>query len=121
MTALRNNSQGGVWRCSATPPDSQLPAPCYSLGAGSDCLVYTATRNHSIEKNPPRPATATLGWFETRGFGFIEADDDGTDIFVHIATFDQAGLDDPGRRDGLVFTRKTRTPGRFAVMNLWPA
>ena len=44
-------------------------------------------------------ATGTVKWFNaTKGFGFIEPESGGKDVFVHITAVQSAGL--PGLDDG---------------------
>lgn len=39
-------------------------------------------------------ATGTVKWFNaTKGYGFIEREDGGQDVFVHVSAVEQAGMD----------------------------
>ena len=65
-------------------------------------------------------ATGTVKWFnEQKGYGFIQPDEGGKDVFVHISAVEQAGL------RGLVKGQKisyeiqaNRRTGKEAAANL---
>jgi len=48
------------------------------------------TRGYALEK---KMATGTVKWFNgQKGFGFIQPNDGGNDVFVHISAVERAGL-----------------------------
>jgi cold shock protein len=57
-------------------------------------------------------ATGTVKWFNgQKGFGFIQPDDGGQDVFVHISAVERAGLSDlrEGQKVSYEITADRRT------------
>jgi CspA family cold shock protein len=49
-------------------------------------------------------ATGTVKWFNaTKGYGFIEPDGGGKDVFIHISAVEKAGLSDLREGDKVSF------------------
>jgi CspA family cold shock protein len=63
-------------------------------------------------------ASGTVKWFNgTKGFGFIQPDDGGKDVFVHISAVERAGL--RGLDDGQkVEFRVEEERGKLAAVDL---
>ena len=65
-------------------------------------------------------ATGTVKWFNAaKGFGFIQPDDGGTDVFVHVSAVERAGM--RGLDDGQKITYelvKDRKSGKMSADNL---
>lgn len=65
-------------------------------------------------------ATGTVKWFnEQKGYGFIQPDDGGKDIFVHISAVQRSGLQ--GLSDGQKISyelQADRRTGKMAAVNL---
>jgi len=63
-------------------------------------------------------ASGTVKWFNgTKGFGFIQPDDGGKDVFVHISAVERAGLN--GLNEGQKITYEVQQDrGKDAAVNL---
>jgi cold shock protein len=65
-------------------------------------------------------STGTVKWFnEQKGYGFIQPDDGGKDVFVHISAVQRSGLQ--GLQDGQKVTyelQADRRTGKMAAVNL---
>ncbi|MDB5469711.1 MAG: cold-shock DNA-binding domain protein [Caulobacter sp.] len=65
-------------------------------------------------------STGTVKWFNgTKGFGFIQPDEGGADVFVHISAVERAGL--RGLEEGQKITyelEKDKRSGKMSAGNL---
>jgi len=67
--------------------------------------------------------TGTVKWFNTiKGFGFIQPDNGGADVFVHISAVERAGMQSlsEGQKVQFELIRDTRT-GKSSAGNLQAA
>ncbi len=65
-------------------------------------------------------ATGTVKWFNgQKGFGFIQPDEGGADVFVHISAVQSSGLNglDEGQKINYEIVEDSRT-GKSAANNL---
>ena len=64
--------------------------------------------------------TGTVKWFNgTKGFGFIQPDDGGNDVFVHISAVERAGMSSLNEGQKVSFEAKVdKMPGKTSAENL---
>lgn len=65
-------------------------------------------------------ATGTVKWFNpTKGFGFIQPNDGGADVFVHISAVERAGLGSLNEGDKVSFElERDRKSGKMSAGQL---
>jgi CspA family cold shock protein len=95
-----------------SPPDSEwvLQFSTTYIGSGA----------HREEREM---ATGTVKWFNaTKGFGFIQPDAGGVDVFVHISAVERAGMRDlnEGQKISYEIVADKRS-GKSSADNLKPA
>ncbi len=63
-------------------------------------------------------AQGTVKWFNSKkGFGFIQPEDHGSDVFVHISALERAGLNDLREGQRLSYELATNN-GKTSAVNL---
>ena len=67
--------------------------------------------------------TGTVKWFNPqKGFGFIEVEGGGKDVFVHISAVEGSGMNDLREGQKVTFEEgQDARGGRTSAMNLKPA
>jgi cold shock protein len=64
-------------------------------------------------------ATGTVKWFNaTKGFGFIQPDDGGKDVFLHISAVERAGLQSPADGQKVQYELESGRDGRSSAGDL---
>lgn len=64
-------------------------------------------------------STGTVKWFNsTKGYGFIQPDDGGQDVFVHISAVERAGLSTINEGQKLSYDLERGNNGKTAATNL---
>jgi CspA family cold shock protein len=65
-------------------------------------------------------STGTVKWFNsTKGYGFIQPEDGGADVFVHISAVEKAGLRGLNEGQRVEFELQNER-GKTAAVNLKP-
>jgi CspA family cold shock protein len=64
-------------------------------------------------------ANGTVKWFNSsKGFGFIQPESGGKDVFVHISTVERAGLTGLADDQRVTYEVEAGRDGRESAMNL---
>ena len=65
-------------------------------------------------------ATGTVKWFNgTKGFGFIQPDEGGADVFVHISAVERAGMGTLNEGQKVTYElEQDRRSGKMSAGNL---
>jgi CspA family cold shock protein len=64
-------------------------------------------------------ANGTVKWFNaTKGFGFIEPETGGKDVFVHVSAVERSGLTGLADNQKVTFDVETGRDGRESASNL---
>ena len=67
-------------------------------------------------------ATGTVKWFNSqKGYGFIQPESGGADVFVHISAVERAGMDNLNEGQKLSYELEQGQRGRVSAVNLRPA
>jgi CspA family cold shock protein len=68
----------------------------------------------------PKMSTGTVKWFNAqKGFGFIQPDDGGKDVFVHISAVERAGIGNLAEGQKLSFDlQNDARSGKTSACNL---
>ena len=63
--------------------------------------------------------TGTVKWFNaTKGYGFIQPESGGKDVFLHVSAVERAGLQSPADGQRVEFEVETGRDGRSSAANL---
>ena len=64
-------------------------------------------------------ATGTVKWFNpTKGFGFIEPEDGGKDVFLHISALERAGISGLAEGQRISFDVQPSRDGRTSAEDI---
>lgn len=64
-------------------------------------------------------STGTVKWFNAKkGYGFIQPDDGGNDVFVHISAVERSGIDNLNEGQKISYEVQKGQQGKLSAENL---
>jgi CspA family cold shock protein len=106
-------------------PVSDRPAPRPEREGGFQRGPREGGRDGGFAPRPPQNqatgerANGTVKFFnDMKGFGFIQRDDGGEDVFVHISALERSGLGQVTQGDRLGFDIEIDRRGKYSAANL---
>jgi cold shock protein len=101
------------WARDQTPPKIDEPLPSRAKREGSN--------TDSSERRTMQAGTVKF-YNDQKGFGFIQPDDGGKDVFVHATALERAGIRGLHEGQKVSFdTQEDRRTGKIAVGNITAA
>jgi CspA family cold shock protein len=101
-------------------PPRRGPPPARGGGGYDRPQRDSGPRGGGGDRTPAGPGSGVVKWFNTqKGFGFIQPNDGGGDVFVHISAVERAGLRglDEGQAVSYEIEQDRRT-GKASATNL---
>jgi cold shock protein len=96
-----------------------LPQPAYGGVLGPDDTRACALADILNISPEHIMAVGTVKWFNpTKGFGFIQPQDGGKDVFVHISAVERAGLKTLNDGQTVSFELEQGRQGKTSAINL---
>lgn len=101
--------------------------PAFDRGSrGDDRGGFRGGDRDSAPRGPQRESTGerangTVKFFnDMKGFGFVQRDDGGEDVFVHISALERSGMGQVTQGDRLTFDIEIDRRGKYSATNLGP-
>ncbi len=90
-------------------------ATAFAPAASGGVLTANAISNGTAAAN------GTVKFFnDMKGFGFVQRDDGGEDVFVHISALERSGMGQVTQGDRLAFDIEIDRRGKYSATNLGP-
>lgn len=105
-----------IWRSQPCQIDDRRQ---YTKLFGKLKLATALYAHHVLFLKEIAMATGTVKWFNpTKGFGFIEPDEGGNDVFVHISAVERAGMSSLNEGQKISFDVEPGRDGKKSAENL---